>query len=276
MMRMRRLKIFFQKNPLAVVGFFISSIAVFLAILGPHIGPYPPEEATIDILERPSRSHLFGTDISGFDVFTRVIAAPRVDLSIGVGAALISLLLGSPFGIIAGYSRGIIGEVISRISDIIQSFPVFILAMVIVAIRGPSIINVIFVVAFLNSPIYLRLLRSHTLQLRERAFIEAARSVGNSDIRIVFRHLLPNSITIALIQLPVTIGWAVLLTSSLSFIGAGVRPPVAEWGAMIAVGAQNMITGEWWPSLFPGVALGTTVFGFASVGNYLEQKFGRT
>ena len=128
----------------------------------------------------------------------------------------------------------------------------------------------IIAIAFVNAPIYLRLLRTQALSLRERRFVEAARVAGNSELRIVFRHILPNAMAPAIVQLSVNMGWAVLLTAGLSFVGAGVHVPTPEWGSMIAIGAQNMITGQWWPALFPGVAIALTVLGFALVGDSLE------
>jgi peptide/nickel transport system permease protein len=158
----------------------------------------------------------------------------------------------------------------------VQSFPVFVLAMALVAVTGQKMSNVILVVAFLNAPIYMRLMRSGVLSARESTYVEAARCVGNSDSRIVFRHILPNVINPSITQASVNIGWAILLTSGLSFIGAGVPVPKAEWGAMIAVGAPTVITGEWWSSLFPGLAIAITVLGFALVGDGLRAYFDPT
>jgi peptide/nickel transport system permease protein len=148
--------------------------------------------------------------------------------------------------------------------------------MALVAVTGQKMINVIYVVAFLNAPIYLRLMRSGVLSIKSRTFVEAAACVGNSDLRILFRHILPNVIGTAVTQASVNIGWAILLTSGLSFIGAGVPVPTPEWGAMIAVGAPTIITGEWWSSLFPGLAIAVTALGFALVGDGLQAFFDPT
>jgi peptide/nickel transport system permease protein len=217
-----------------------------------------------------------GTDVSGMDIFSRVIYSGRIDLTIALFGTLFSLLIGSPLGLIAGYFSGTkgvwgwISEGIMRSADVLQAFPVFVLAIGLVAALGQSVRNVIFAIAFVNAPIYLRLLRTQALSLRERRFVEAARVAGNSELRIVFRHILPNAAAPAIVQLSVTMGWAVLLTAGLSFVGAGVEVPTPEWGSMIAVGAQNMITGQWWPALFPGIAIALTVLGFALVGDSLE------
>jgi peptide/nickel transport system permease protein len=210
------------------------------------------------------------------DVFSRVIFSARIDLVIAVLGTLLSLGIGLPLGVIAGYfagTRGIwawLSEGIMRVADVLQAFPVFVLAIALVAALGQSARNVILAIAFVNAPIYLRLLRTQALSLRERRFIDAARVSGSSELRIVFRHILPNAVAPAIIQASVNMGWAVLLTAGLSFVGAGVRVPTPEWGSMIAVGAQNMITGQWWPALFPGIAIALTVLGFALIGDSLE------
>jgi peptide/nickel transport system permease protein len=266
-----------RQRPLFAFGYAIVFLIVVLALFAPLIAPYDPEQANASItLQSPSGSHLLGTDISGMDIFSRVIFSARIDLVIAVLGTVFSVLIGSPLGLIAGYfsgTRGLWGrvsEVMMRIADVVQAFPVFVLAIALVAALGQSARNVIIAIAFVNAPIYLRLLRTQALSLRERRFVDAARVAGNSEMRIVFRHILPNATGPAIIQSSVNMGWAVLLTAGLSFVGAGVRVPTPEWGSMIAVGAQNMITGQWWPALFPGIAIALTVLGFALIGDSLE------
>ena len=210
-----------------------------------------------------------GTDSNGMDVFSRVIASPRTDLTIAILGTLGAIVLGVPLGLIAGYYRGFLSELLMRMSDIVQSFPVFLLGMALVVVTGQEIKNVVYVVATINCPIYVRLVRSQVLFLRERPFIEAARALGGRDRWLIREHILPNSIGPVVANASITIGWAILLTAGLSFIGAGVRVPTPEWGSMIAVGAKNVYTGEWWPSVFPGVALAVTVLGFALLGEAL-------
>jgi peptide/nickel transport system permease protein len=212
-----------------------------------------------------------GTDGNGMDVFSRVISSPRTDLVIALLATLGAIGVGVPLGLIAGYFRGFFSEALMRLSDIVQSFPVFLLGMTLVVITGQDIKNVIYVVAFVNCPIYIRLTRSQVLFLRERTFIEAARAMGCPHPWVLREHLFPNAIGPAVANASVTMGWAILLTAGLSFIGAGVRVPTPEWGSMIAVGAKNIYTGEWWASVFPGVALATTVLGFALMGDALAR-----
>jgi peptide/nickel transport system permease protein len=261
-------------NGLLIVGLLIVAASLFLAVFGEALAPYDPQVPTGNIAQPPSAEHWFGTDATGLDIFSRVIAAPRTDVTIALAAAVVSLVAGTLIGLAAGFYRGFGSELIMRISDVIQSFPVFILAMILVALGGRSTINLVIALAFLYTPIFIRLTRSEVLSQRSRTYVESARALGNSEGRIALIHVLPNSLAPALIQASVTIGWGILLTAGLSFIGAGVRPPTPEWGLMISNGANGIILGEWWPSVFPGIAISLTVFGYAAVGNTLEQSYG--
>lgn len=267
-----------RSRPLVLVSFAVVAIVVFLAIFGSTVAPYSPTTPDPSVsLQPPSLKHPFGTDQSGFDVFSRVLAAARQDLGIALGGTLLALLLGTPLGLLAGYHAGgrnvraVAGETVMRIADIVQSFPVFILALGLVAVAGPGALNVIVAVAFVNFPIYLRLFRSETLSIRERTYIDAARAAGLSDARILRTHVLPNAMGPALVQVSVSIGMAILLTAGLSFIGAGVRVPTPEWGSMISIGAPNIVTGQWWPSIFPGLAMGITVLAFSIAGQAVAE-----
>lgn len=218
--------------------------------------------------------HWFGTDNSGLDVFSRTIAAPRTDMTIALVAALASMLIGTFVGLICGFYRNIATEVVMRISDLLQSFPVFITAMVLVALSGRQVWNIVLALAIVYAPIFVRLTRAEVMSQSVRGYVEAARAVGNPEWKVAFRHVLPNSLIPSLIQVSSTIGFAILLTSGLSFVGAGVRPPTPEWGLMISLGAPQIILGEWWQSIFPGVAISLTVFSFAAVGHGLEEDYG--
>lgn len=268
---------FLSREPSFLLGTIIVIGVFILIFIAPVVAPYPPEEASgFESLSPPSRQHLFGTDVSGMDVFSRVLYAPRVDVVIGFTATILALAIGCPLGLMAGFLdgrqglAGVVGEMLLRLSEIFQSFPVFVLALALVSAMGPSAVNVIIGVAIVNIPTFLRLVRSEVLHVRETPFVEAARCVGNSDWRIAFRHILPNTLATALIQASVIVGWGILLAASLSFIGAGVPVPTPEWGSMIAIGAPNMITGQWWPALFPGFALALTVLGFSLFGEGLR------
>ena len=281
-----------RPDPLLRIGIAIVAVVCILAVIGPVIGPYDPTLTTPRVavpppgpleipgllvgwiggtLEHPP--HWMGTDASGYDVFSRVIAAPRTDLVIALLANALSLGVGVLLGLVAGYFRNWATELLMRVSDVMQSFPVFISAMVLVALAGRSTANIVIALAFVYVPIYIRLTRAEVLSQAGRGFVEAARAIGQPEIVIALRHVLPNSLTPALIQSSVTIGFAILLTAGLSFVGAGVRPPTPEWGLMISTGANQIVLGEWWPSVFPGIAISLTVFGFAVLGNALERRY---
>lgn len=251
---------------------------IFLTICGPYIAPFPTE--TADPLSRllpPSGKHWFGTDENGIDIFSRVLASPRTDVVIGVIATFISVVLGAPLGVLVALyeTRGktgatIFAEVFMRLLEVMQSFPVFVFAMVLVAVFGGSLTNIIIAIAFVNTPVFIRLVRAEVLSLVQRPFSEAARAVGNTEMRLGFRHIFPNAFPVVMVQVSVTVGFAILLTAGLSFVGAGVRPPTPELGAMISTGAKYLIIDQWWPALFPGAALGLTVFSFGIFGEILN------
>ncbi|MEA2669527.1 MAG: peptide/nickel transport system permease protein [Chloroflexota bacterium] len=268
----RHLRYLIRTRPAALAGMVIVTMALTLAVVGPAVAPFDPTTAIPgDQLQPPSFRHLMGTDGNGMDVFSRVIASPRTDLTIAIFGTLGAIVIGIPLGLVAGYYRGFASELLMRVSDIVQSFPVFILGMALVVVTGQEIKNVVYVVAIVNFPIYVRLVRGQVLFLRERPFIEAARVLGARDRWLIREHIFPNAIGPVVANASITIGWAILLTAGLSFIGAGVRVPTPEWGSMIAVGAKNVYTGEWWPSVFPGIALAITVLGFALLGETMVQ-----
>jgi peptide/nickel transport system permease protein len=224
----------------------------------------------------PSWAHPFGTDAVGMDIFSRAIFAPRIDLSIALVATLLSAATGAAMGAFVGFYsvgrglRPVLGYTVMRAADVLQAFPVFVFAIALVASLGQSVQTVIIAIAFVNAPIYLRLMRGEVLAIRDMRYVEAARVAGLSDLHTITRHVIPNAMGPILAQMSVNIGWSILLTAGLSFIGAGVQAPTPEWGSMIAMGFQNVVTGQWWPSLFPGLALAVTVFGFALVGSSIE------
>ncbi len=276
----RRASFFFailRHQPAFAVGYAIVALVVLIALLAPLIAPYDPEFANpMDYLLPPSWSHPMGTDGAGMDVFSRVIYAPRIDLSIAVLGTIISAAIGSILGAATGYYesgrawRKVFSGVVMRSADVVQAFPVFVFAIALVAVFGQGISSVIVAIAFVNIPIYLRLMRSQVLSVRRMRYVEAAYVSGASDLSIIGRHVIPNAIPPVLAQLSINIGWSVLLTAGLSFVGAGVVAPTPEWGSMIAMGYQNIVTGQWWPSIFPGLVLGFSVFGFSLVGSSVE------
>ena len=262
-----------RRNPRLTVGLAIETTVILLAVFAPLIAPFDPIEAHPgDALLPPNSEYWLGTDRSGMDIFSRLIYAPRIDLTIGLAATLLAVGIGTPLGVVAGFYRNPISESAMRIADLLQSFPVFVLGMALVVLTGQRIENVVVAIAIVNAPVYARLVRSQALYVRERLFIEAARASGASDPSIIFRHLLPNSSGPIFAMTSVTVGTAMLLTAGLSFIGAGVRVPTPEWGAMIAVGASSLLeSGYWWPSVFPGLMLSITVMGFGLIGDSLAE-----
>jgi peptide/nickel transport system permease protein len=261
-------------------GFVVMGISILLAIIGPYIVPHSPTEGIPgDQLLAPSSRYWFGTDSNAMDVFSRVIAAYRTDLIIALCGALVAMIIGAPLGIFAGYFdgrkgvSGFLSMLVLRIMDVLQAFPIFVLALLLVASRGPSVDNLILIIALTNLPGNLRLARGEALVLRERLFVEAARAAGNSELRIAFRHVMPNALTQVIALLSLVMGFGIFLTAGLSFVGAGVRVPTPEWGSMIAIGAPQMISGQWWSSVFPGIFMAVTIFAFSMVGQATTALF---
>lgn len=264
-------------RPRFAIGYLIVIVITLLAILAPAITPYSPTEAdSVSFLQPPDATHLFGTDNVGMDIFSRSIYAPRIDLTIAILGTLLSALAGGSVGAVVGFyssGRGIrvwLSFAVMRAADVLQAFPVFVFAIALVASLGQSIQTVVLAIAFVNAPIYLRLMRSQVLSIRSMRYVEASQVNGLSDMQTIVRHIIPNAMAPVLAQLSVNVGWGILLTSALSFVGAGVRAPTPEWGSMIAMGFQNVVTGQWWPSMFPGAMLAITVFGFSLVGASIE------
>lgn len=273
----RSLAQFARSRPGFLAGLVIVFVTLFLALFGPAIAPYGPEEVLPGrAILPPGAAHWMGSDVSGMDIFSRVISAPRIDLTIALLSTTIAFAGGVVLGVVSGFFAGgrgmwaMVSAGIVRAADVFQAFPLFIFALALVGFRGPSVQNVIIALAFLNIPFFLRVTRGAVLHVRERPFVEAARCVGNSGLRAAFVHVMPNALTPALANLSPTIGFSILLTSALSFVGAGVPIPTPEWGSMIAIGAPNMMTGQWWTALFPGLALAITILGYALVGDGLR------
>ncbi|WP_296185720.1 ABC transporter permease [Pseudomonas sp. UBA1879] len=264
----------FSGKTTLIIGLTLLALQFVAIVFAPWIAPYSPENADpLNALQEPSVVHLFGTDVSGMDIFSRVIFATRINLLISVTAVAIAFVIGVPIGLAIGYYKGWISSLAMRVFDFIQSFPVFVLGMVLVSVMGQEIWNVAIVLAVLFTPVFARLIRAEVLSLRERPFIAAARCSGATDSTIMFQHILPNALTPAIVQISISIGMAILLTAGLSFVGAGVRMPTPEWGLMVSNGAQQMILGIWWVALFPGLAIVFSVLTFALLGDAAKQMF---
>jgi peptide/nickel transport system permease protein len=261
-------------NPVTGFAFALFCLIVIAAVLGPHIVPYDPLASdTAAALKGPSRAHWFGTDQLGRDVFSRVVSATRLDFIIAVFSVALVFLMGGLAGVAAGFFGGWTDRIVSRIADTIMAFPLFVLAMGIVAALGNTVQNIIIATAIVNFPLYARIARTEANIRREAGFVQAARLSGNGEFRILLTQILPNIMPIMIVQMSLTMGYAILNAAGLSFIGLGVRPPDAEWGIMVAEGAAFMVSGEWWVALFPGLALMVAVFCFNLLGDGLRDIF---
>ncbi|MCW5715348.1 MAG: ABC transporter permease [Bauldia sp.] len=259
-------------NLVTAVAFGLFAIIVLLAIIGPWIAPYNPTATNTTIaLQAPSAAHWFGTDNLGRDVLSRVLVATRLDFIIAISSVALVFALGGIAGIAAGYFGGWTDRIISRLSDTIMAFPIFVLAMGIVAALGNSVTNIVIATAIVNFPLYARIARGEANVRRNAGFVQAAKLSGNSTPRILFGQILPNIMPIMMVQMSLTMGYAILNAAGLSFVGLGVRPPTPEWGIMVAEGASYIITGEWWMALFPGAALMIAVFTFNLLGDGLRD-----
>jgi peptide/nickel transport system permease protein len=245
---------------------------VLLALLGPAIAPYDPTATDAAAsLAPPSAAHLFGTDALGRDVFSRVIVATRLDLGMAFGAVALSFLMGLILGPIAGYFGGWADIVIGRFIDTLMAFPLFVLAMGIVAALGNSVANIVLATAIINLPFYVRTARAEVNMRRELTYVEAARMGGNPAWRVLSVHIVPNILPAMVVQASLNLGWAILNAAGLSFIGLGVRPPTPEWGIMVSEGASYIFSGEWWTFAFPGAALVLAVLCFNLIGDGLRD-----
>jgi peptide/nickel transport system permease protein len=267
MKTLAHLRYLLAENPLTLAAAVLALLLLVGAILGPSLAPYDPLATnTSRALEPPSWDHWFGTDQVGRDIFSRLIVATRLDMVISVAAVSLSFALGSCLGACAGYFGGWLDRLGSRLMDTIMAFPLFVLAMGIVAALGNTVQNIVYATAIINLPFYARLARAEINLRREAGFVEAARLSGNSDARILAVHLFPTVLPTMMVQISLNLGWSILNAASLSFIGLGVRPPTPEWGIMVADGASYIISGEWWVALFPGAALMVAVFCFNLLG----------
>ncbi len=261
-----------SQNPISLFAMLLFGLFVLVALTGWMWIPYDPLASNTSIaLQAPSAEHWFGTDHLGRDVFSRVVIATRLDLFIALSAVAISFVIGSALGCLAGYYGGWVDRIVGRLADTILAFPLFVLAMGIVAAMGNSLINVIYATALINIPFYIRVARAEVTIQRNLQYVQAALLCGNTHLRTLAFHVFPNCLPALMVQLSLNMGWAILNAAGLSFIGLGVRPPDAEWGIMVAEGANYIISGEWWLALFPGFTLMLAVFCFNLLGDALRD-----
>lgn len=258
-----------QKNAVAALVFIL--FLVVLALLGPTLAPYGINEYDYSsILKGPGAAHFFGTDEFGRDLFSRILCGTRISLSIGLLAVTAGAVCGTILGLMGGYYGGMIDSVIMRICDTLFAFPGIILAIAIVAILGSGLYNVVIAVAVFSTPTFARLVRGRTLSLKNTVFVHAARNLGASDARILFKHILPGAVPDIIVQYTMSIGSSILTASSLSFLGMGAQPPTPEWGLLLSNGRTYMMTSAH-TTLFPGLAIFLTVLSFNILGDGLRD-----
>lgn len=259
------------RNRLAVFGLVILVLLVLVALAAPLIAPYTINQVDVaNRLQGPSSQHWFGTDELGRDVFSRVIIASRVSLQVGFVSVGIALGLGVPVGLIAGYYGGRIDSILMRLMDILFSIPAIVLAIAILAALGPDIVNAMIAIGVVYTPIFARITRGSVLTLRDAVFVQAARSIGASDLRIIGNHVFPNVIAPIIVQTSLSLAFAILAEAALSFLGLGVQPPNPAWGRMLSEGRAFFQQAPWM-AIFPGLAIFATVFAFNALGDGLRD-----
>lgn len=261
-----------RKSRSASLGFILVTIMIIMAIFAPIISPHNPNRVNLPSQRLPpgSPSHLLGTDHLGRDILSRIIWGSRISLLVGVVAVGIGILMGTFLGLMAGYFRGRIDMMIMRIIDVMICFPTLLLALGIIAILGPAMSNVMLAVGLTMTPRFARLVRSKVLSLREFEYVEAARATGMSSFRVIFKHILPNATSDLIVFATLNIGVAILVESSLSFLGLGVQPPTPTWGNIVAEGRRFLLPAPW-ISLFPGMIIMLTVLGLNFVGDGIRD-----
>ena len=261
----------FKQNKLAVLGGLVVAVLFTIAIFAPAITPYDPNAINVqNILEPPGFTHPFGTDDLGRDILSRIIWGSRISLSVGFVAVGISTFIGVILGALTGYYGGWVDRVIMRFVDIMLSIPTFFLLLAVIAFLEPGISNIMIVIGLTSWMGVTRLVRAEFLSVKEREFTQSARAIGAGDMRIIFRHILPNSIAPVIVSAVLGVAGAILTESALSFLGIGVQPPASSWGNILTIGKDN-IEIAWWLSVFPGVAILVTVLAYNLLGEGIRD-----
>ncbi|MBI4279795.1 MAG: ABC transporter permease [Armatimonadetes bacterium] len=258
-------------NAGALIGLGLLLLLAAVAAFGPRLAPADPYRIqVVDKFLPPTLAHPFGTDELGRDLLSRTVVGARISVRVAVTVLAIAGSTGVVLGTISGYKGGVVDEVVMRAADVFFAFPSFLLAMAIVAALGPGITNAILAIGIAWWPRYARLMRGQILSLRETLYVESARALGAGDARVMFRHILPNCLAALFVQATMDAGLAILTTASLSFVGLGATPPMAEWGSMVAQGRTFILT-AWWVPIFPGTAIALTVAAFTYLGDGLRD-----
>lgn len=261
----------FKRNRLAMVGAVMMILFLLLVVFAPLIAPYNPiEQDYKHLLESPSQQHFMGTDRFGRDIFSRVVYGSRYAFLIGFGVVGLEAFIGIALGLTAGYYGGRVDTVIMRVADGMLSIPAMVLALAIAGSLGGGVLNVIIAMTIVSWAYFARLMRGQVLPEKEKAYVEAARALGASTLRIITHHILPNTVATVIVYSTLEIPWAILFSAALSFLGVGVRSPTPEWGAIIADG-RVYLHSAWWISTFPGLALMLVVLGFNFVGDGFRE-----
>lgn len=260
------------RNPSAMAGLALVLLWTIGGIVTIFASPYPPNATGAGpLLSPPTAAHWFGTDNFGRDILSRVLAGARVSLWTGLIAVAVSVVIGVPIGAIAGYFGGKLGMVLMRLMDMLLAFPSLLLAMALAVALGPGLGSAMIAVGVVGIPEFARIMYGQTVSLREREYVEASRAIGLDDRVILFRHILPNALVPILVRCALGMGYAILTAAALSFIGLGAQPPLAEWGVMISDGRGYIISGEWWMTFFPGLAIASSILGFNLFGDGLRD-----
>lgn len=256
---------------LAMPAIWVMVILIVIAILAPIVTSYDPIQVDFSQrLQSPSSEHWFGTDGFGMDIFTRIVYGARKDLLLAFSSAGLAASIGSLLGAISGYTRGGVDDIIQRMTEVIQTFPVVLFAIAVLTALGVTLLNLVIVIAIINVPVYQKMVRSIVLPMRSASFIEAARCAGHSSAGIIVRHVLPNTAGPVLAQFSINCAWAIQVISGLSFLGLGVKIPEPEWGLMVQQGSTYIVTGEWWVAFFPGMAIVIGVYAFHMLGMQIK------
>ena len=261
----------FKKNRFAMAGAVVVIILFLLSFLAPYITPYDPDALDLyHVLEPPSSAHWFGTDDLGRDVLTRVIYGARISLKVGFVAVGIAVLIGTIVGLVSGYYSGLTDNILMRFVDIMLCFPTFFLILAVIAFLGQSIWYIMIIIGLTGWMGVSRLVRAEVLSIRERDYVMAVRALGASDLRIIFRHILPNALSPVLVSATLGVAGAILTESALSFLGIGVPPPTPSWGNILTSG-KDYIEFAWWLTLYPGLAITLTVLAYYLVGEGIRD-----